>query len=67
MSEGMNGWFRLFPKDSDEVIDYQGERTLEGLSKFIDSNGKEAGKISEEVNSSSLSFEHPLMNSLLDC
>lgn len=63
----MNGWFRLFPKDSDEVIDYQGERTLEGLSKFIDSNGKEAGKISEEVNSSSLSFEYPLMNSLLDC
>lgn len=63
----MNGWFRLFPKDSDEVIDYQGERTLEGLSKFIDSNGKEAGKISEEVNTSSLSFEYPLMNSLLDC
>jgi hypothetical protein len=32
------------------VIDYQGERTLEGLTKFIDSNGKEAGKLPEEVN-----------------
>ncbi len=42
--------FRLFPKGSDEVIDYQGERTLDGLSKFVDSNGKEAGKLSEEVN-----------------
>ncbi len=42
--------FRLFPKDSDEVIDYQGERTIDALSKFIDSNGKEAGKLSEEVD-----------------
>jgi protein disulfide-isomerase A1 len=40
---------KLFPKDSDEVIDYQGERTLEGLTKFIDSNGKEAGKLPEET------------------
>ncbi|CAF2578489.1 unnamed protein product [Rotaria sp. Silwood2] len=35
---------KLFPKDSDEVIDYNGARTVEGLSKFIDSNGKENGK-----------------------
>ena len=40
---------KLFPKDSDEVIDYQGERTLESLSKFVDSNGKEAGHIPEEM------------------
>ncbi|UJR21095.1 hypothetical protein I4U23_024195 [Adineta vaga] len=40
---------KLFPKDSDEVIDYQGERTLEALAKFVDSNGKEAGKIPEET------------------
>jgi protein disulfide-isomerase A1 len=42
---------RLFPKGSDEVIDYQGERTLDGLSKFVESNGKEAGRLSEEVSS----------------
>jgi hypothetical protein len=31
------------------VIDFQGERTVDGLSKFIDSNGKDAGKVFEEV------------------
>jgi protein disulfide-isomerase A1 len=41
---------KLFPKDSDEVVDYQGERTLDALSKFVDSNGKEAGKLSEETS-----------------
>ncbi|CAF0827852.1 unnamed protein product [Rotaria sordida] len=40
---------KLFPKDSDEVIDYQGERTVESLTKFVDSNGKEAGHIPEET------------------
>jgi len=35
---------KLFPKGSDEVLDYFGARTVEGLSKFIDSNGKENGK-----------------------
>ncbi|CAF4917232.1 unnamed protein product, partial [Rotaria sp. Silwood1] len=34
---------KLFPKGSDEVIDYHGARTVEGLSKFIDSNGAESG------------------------
>ncbi len=35
---------RLFPKNSDEVLDYFGARTVEGFSKFIDSNGKDNGK-----------------------
>lgn len=35
---------RLFPKDSDEIIDYFGARTVDGFSKFIDSNGKDNGK-----------------------
>jgi len=39
---------KLFPKDSDEVIDYQGARTLVGFSQFIDSNGKDSGKVAEE-------------------
>ncbi|CAF1265630.1 unnamed protein product [Rotaria sp. Silwood1] len=34
---------KLFPKGSDEVIDFHGARTVEGLSKFIDSNGAESG------------------------
>lgn len=41
---------KLFPKDSDEVIDYQGERTLDGLTKFIDSEGREGGKMPAETD-----------------
>lgn len=40
---------KLFPKDSDEAIDFYGERTVEALSKFIDSEGKEGAKIPEET------------------
>jgi len=34
---------KLFPKDSDEVIDFVGTRNVEELTKFIDSKGKENG------------------------
>jgi len=34
----------FFPKGSDEIIDSNGERTLEALARFIDSNGQDAGK-----------------------
>lgn len=40
---------KLFPKGSDEVIDYQGARTVEGLAKFIDSNGKDTGRAAPEA------------------
>lgn len=34
---------KLFPKDSDAVIDYSGERTLDALAKFVESHGQEGG------------------------
>jgi len=39
---------KLFPKDSDEVIDYNGERTLLGLTKFVESLGKEGGQATDD-------------------
>lgn len=40
---------KLFPKNSEEAIDYQGERTVEALARFIDSDGKDTGRSTTET------------------
>lgn len=40
---------RLYKKGTNEAVEYNGERTLEGLSKFIDTDGEYGKAAPEEV------------------
>lgn len=40
---------KLYKKGSNEVVEYNGERTLEGLSKFLDTDGEYGKGAPEEV------------------
>lgn len=39
---------KLYKKDTNEVVDFNGERTLEGISRFIESGGVDGAAVKEE-------------------
>ncbi|KAI3379819.1 hypothetical protein SNEBB_005420 [Seison nebaliae] len=51
---------RLVAKDTNEIIAYNGERTLEGLTKFVESNGAVGGGNAEEEPEDEQDEEEPL-------
>lgn len=44
---------KFFPKDSDAVVDYNGDRTLDAFTKFLESGGKADSGPADEVTNPS--------------